>query len=116
MDRENCPRALDAVVELDLDSVLKSDELAEFCWLSLLVLGSRWASLDLQPCCFSSFVAVLEMIFVFRWVFVGSSSKQFAVVALVKSCTMAVDNLSEPLMIIMSSANLKLDKFASWPC
>ena len=43
MDRENCPRAFDAVVELDLESVLKSDELAEF----LVFPSNGWISMGI---------------------------------------------------------------------
>ena len=55
---------------------------------------------------------MLEMI----CVFVGCSCRPCAVVAEVISCSMVVTCLSEPLMRTMSSANLKLERFASRSC
>ena len=60
MAHENCPRACDAVVELDLDSVFEKAELVEVFEFSLLVERTRCSSLELQPSYFSEFVCRVE--------------------------------------------------------
>ena len=75
----------------------------------------RW-DLDVHPldCCrvFVFFGVVLEMIFVF----VGYSRRPCAVLAVVWWSYMVVVCRCEPLMRRMSSANPRLERFASWSC
>ena len=66
----------------------------------LLMARSRCSSLELPPCFFHVFDVALEMIRVFA----GWSCRPCAVVAAVKSSSMAVVCLSETLMRRMSSA------------
>ena len=111
MDCACFPHAFDVVVELDLDCVFESDELAEIFDFPFWRKDVDVDPLNCYRITFLGFDVVLKMCF-----FVGCRCKPCAVVAVVTCSGIVVVCMSEPLMRRMSSANLRFERFVSVPC